>query len=320
MVPTFLTKDGEVYINDLRRYAKGTILTPSQANLPVVTAASSQSPPIAVEGPQDAITEVFSFMGQHGSADHADVQARLTVLIRDLAYRRELMNRPVLANHVFGNGQRPLRLQESLMLENQQTTVFELKNNSASGSSNFSFSLETRTFQGFGIAHPTVIKWRNEMRMRKAYLAPYWLTSDSAISIPVGATRDVFFSNTSDKFLLLCDIMASVITTGSAGDEAAERFTFDLWDAKTNRKLMNQPVTMNTGTGTSQYPFRLDDPMLIEPKTQVTGRFQNLLSDQTIEVFFTFAGVQCMSDPATFAPGQLIQPDVSGLPVGMGRY
>jgi hypothetical protein len=320
MVPTFLTKDGEVYLNDLRRYAKGTIIVPTEANSPTVIAASSDSPPIAIEGPQDAISEIFSLMGHYTVGIAGDLSDRLSVMIKDIAYRRDLMNRHCLINHVFGNGNRPSRLQESLLLENQQTITFEFRNASALGSSSYKIAAETRTFQGYGVAHPHVVEWLKGMRMRKAYLAPYWWTSDDAISIPVGATRDVYFTNTSDKFLLLCEIMATVITTGSTGTEFAERFTFELWDAKTQRRMMNQPVTMNTGTGTAQYPFRLDDPLLVEPLTQLVGRFKSLVTNGTIEVFFTFNGVQCLADPSTFSPAQLVQPNAAGLPAGMGRF
>jgi len=317
MVPTFVTRDNEIYINDLRRYAKGTIIVPDTANLPVVTAASSDSPPIPIEGPQDSISELYSTMHAHGASDDADVQARLAVMIRDIAYRRDLMNRHILVNHIFGVGQRPGRLQESLLLENQQTMTFEFRNGSALGSSNLEFSLEARTFQGYGVAHPEVVNWLDMRRKRAAYMAPYWLTTESALSIPVSATRDVLFVNTRDKFLLITQMMASVITTGSAGDEASEYFTCELWDAKTERKLMNQPVTFNTGFGTPQYPFILDDPLLIEPNTNLRGRFQSLITDETIEVFITLVGIQIMDDPAVFSPEQLQQPAYAGMnPLG----
>jgi hypothetical protein len=321
MIPTFLTKNGEVYINDLRRYCKGTILVPAEARMPITMAALAGSPPIAVEGPQDAATEIFSLMGNFNGAAESDATKRLKVKIHDVAYRRDLMNRPILVSQVFGSGQRPGRLHESIVLEGQQTLTFEFTNSSTDQGGaevNYNMSLEARTFQSYGVAHPQVRSWLAEQRDRKAYLAPYWWTTDNDLTITAGAENDVLFTNTSDKFLLLCDILASSISANTTSSEGTEPLTFELWDAKTGRRMMNQPVTLSTGTGNVQYPFRLEDPLLVEPSTQLVARFKSLLTGVPQDVFFTFSGVQCLADPATFAQGQMTQPTYAGLP--MGRF
>jgi hypothetical protein len=317
MVPTLIEVDGEIWLNELKRYAKGCVIAPPSATNPVVVAQNSLSGPVVVEGSQDGVSEVWSFQGVHGASDATDVQNRLAVVITEQATRRQLMNRQVLASQVFGHGQRPFRLCEGLLLDGQQTMVFEFYNNSAAGgNANFYMGLEGGKFQGFGLGHKKVVEYLAIARKRKAYLAPYWLTSDADISLAASGSTRAFFTNTSDKYLLIEYIMAFVITTGSAGNEAAERFEFLITDGKTKRQLSNQHVTLNTGCGTAQYPFRLRDPLIVEPSTQIMVEFNSLLTDQAQEIFFTFAGIQCFDTLAPFAPGQLIQPQHAGLPAG----
>jgi len=311
MVPILVSKDGRMYLNDIKRYAKGTILAPTQANRTVTMAAGAYSAPIALEGPIDAVNEIMSLMGYAAPGNNSDVTARMAVLITDEAYRRQLMNREILCNQVFGSGLRPFRLMESIALEGQQVATFQFHNVSLLGSGSFDFAAEAQGVQGFGLGYDEIKKWITIMRQRKAYLSPYWLTSDSAISLTAAQTREFFYTNTSDKWLLLGYILANVIGTGRAGEEFAEKFEFEIFDAKTQRKLMNQPVTMNTGTGTAQFPFRLDDPLLVEPSTQLRVRLRSLVTDAAQEIFLTFHGVACSTQLPPFAQ-QLYQPAGAG--------
>ena len=95
---------------------------------------------------QDSACEIYSFMGRHTPTDNANTQRRLQVEITDQRYLRRLMNRPVLANHVFGTGQYPFYMYETIMLEAQQNLVFQFINPSAAGASHFQFAMEHRKF------------------------------------------------------------------------------------------------------------------------------------------------------------------------------
>jgi hypothetical protein len=312
MVPILVSKDGKMYLNDIKRYAKGTILVPTLANRTITMAAGAYSAPIPLEGPIDAVNEIMSLMAYPATANNADVTARMAVLITDEAYRRQLMNREILCNQVFGNGLRPFRLMESVAVEGQQVVTFQFHNVSLAGGGAISFSAEAQGVQGFGLGYDEIKKWINIQRQRKAFLSPYWLTSDAAVSLLATQTKEFFFTNTSDKWLLLGYVMAQVITQGSLGDEAPEFFEFEIYDAKTQRKLMNQPITMNTGTGTAQFPFRLDDPLLVEPSTQLRVRMTSLITNAAMEVFLTFHGVACSTQLPPFAVNGLLQPATAG--------
>lgn len=305
MVPTFRRDSaGQIWLNDERRFAKGVVLTPRTGQVPLVVAATAEGNTV-LEGPQHAVTEVYSLMGQHDAGDEQDVQNRFRVVIGDDAYRRRLMNRAILCSQVFGNGLRPFRLLETLVLEPQQTLSFRFENPSAAGPANFRLAAEGRRFDQHGEVGLKLAQrfWAAE-GPRKSYLAPYWLTTENPVHLgALGSQAEALLVNGRDNSLALGYILCNVITDAEQlGGDTQEIFEFRLFDGTSNRELMNQPVTLNTGTGTAQFPFRLDPPLLVEPLTNLRVRFTALASNaRDIEIFFTLAGVQCYTGLAPFA-------------------
>lgn len=322
MTPTWVTdSNGNVYLNDMCRYIKGDLLVPPQAYNPLTVAAApgpglfTQSNTVIFEGGEDAVTEIFSIIGsQRGVV--ADVNNRLTVQIRDTAFRRTLMNRPILFDHVFGSVFQPFFLGESILLEGQQTLEFTFFNNSAGGNAVVAMMLETRKFQASALSNPVNTDQIQLLRQRKTFMNPFWLTSDQAIQIPAGGTATAFFRNTRDYYLILQYIMARTITAGVAGD-LQERIAYFIRDAKTGRPLMNQPVTLNMGTGTSQFPFVLPTALMVEPFTNIQIDFFNLVTDQPTEVFWTFFGTGLyVSDQNPWANMDFIEAPEGAVSVG----
>lgn len=310
MIPSLVTDaKGNVYVNDLRRYVKGSILAPVQNTFPIVTPAATLiggtlnpgiSPAVIFEGNQDGVTEVFSLMGQHLFSDALDIQNRLEVLITDTARRRRLMSREILANHVFGSNLNPLYFYEDLFLESQQTLLMNFSNRSTVGSSTFFPVCEQRKFQASAIMYKQVTQYIDQSRHRTVFLKPYWLTSTDRITIPAGGQVTAFFTSTNDIYLTLFAIIASAISTGVAGD-VQEMFAFEVFDAKTSRPLQNQPIVRSCGTGTAKFPFVLPAPLMFEPNTTMQVRFTNLITDAATEVFFTYFGVSSYVSVSPFA-------------------
>ena len=299
LVPTFVEVNKATYLNDAKRYIFGDILVPSEANHPVVVpAAAAAGVPginqgVVIEGGEDAVTEIYSTMGFFDPADPADVQARLRVEITDVAWRRRLMNRSILASHVFGTAQRPFRLGESTILEGQQTLVLDFSNPSTVAAANFFLAFETQKYQAAALTKNAVTKDIAEARIRKEFLYPFWFTAEGlnpTITVPASGNAIAFFASSRDVYLILQTIIASVIVPGGAVGDLQEVFTFQIFDAKDERPLQNQPVTMNTGTGTSQFPYKLPTALMTEPNTRYLVRFGNLV-DQPIEIDMTFTGV-----------------------------
>jgi hypothetical protein len=310
MYETFVETPQGIFLNQLRRYAKGSTLAPAQALVPLVTAAApgaglfTQSTPVTIEGPQDCVTEVYSYMAEQLATDAADVQARLSCTVYDLAWRRFLMNRDCLVNHVFGNNLQPYFLKETTFLENQQTMVFQFRNNSVAGASNLRFALEAMKLQKTALDFKDVRSEVDRERVRKTFFYPYWMTSDLAVTVAPGASFDVFFTNTNDLYLFLFYLMFTAIPAGGAVGDLQEFFTFQILDPKTSRPLQNTPVAANCGMGTARFPYRFPTPLLVEPRTQITIRITSLLTAANLEVFLTFGGVaQFTGEGLWSAPG-----------------
>jgi hypothetical protein len=298
MVPAWISNSrGEIYLNQLKRFVKGGFLVPSQALNPVTTPAGGvdpgRSPVVTLQGPQDSVTEIYTMLGYHTPTDNADVRARLQVEITDQRYIRGLMNRPVLANHVFGTSQFPNYMIETLYLEGQQNLAFQFFNPSAAGDSHFAINTEIRKLIDINVNRAFVTRFLKETRRRKALLYPYWLTSDAPISIPAGATRDYLFTTTADIMLVLFQSWCTALTTGVVGD-LQELVGFEFFNPKNGRPLQNSYVTMNCCAGNAQNvarPFKFPCPLMVEPATIMRVRITNLVTDAPTEVFLTFQGV-----------------------------
>lgn len=297
MIPTFLTNaKGEIMLNDVARHVKGCILVPASSQQPIIVPAAATnvpgvSPPVIFEGPTDAVAEIYSLIGAHASGDATAVRNRFTVEITETMFRRRLMNRAIPVAHVFGNNQNPYFLSESLLLENQGTLQATFINNSTAGTANFYSSMEARKFQQVSLIRKDISNYIYEQRSRKQQLAPYWLTSDQAVSIPAAGKATAFFTASKDITLALFFTMGFGLTTGVAGD-TTEQFTVSIFDAESERPLQNQPVAKNCIAGTAQYPFVLPSALILRPNTKMRVEFTNLVTDAAMEVFFTFAGVQ----------------------------
>jgi hypothetical protein len=299
LVPTWYSdKKGNVLLNDLKRYVKGAFLVPPQAQVPLVIPAApsatipSLSPPIILEGNEDAVSEVYSAVGFHDAGVNATVQERMSLTIQEIANRRVYMNRAIPVNHIFGSRLRPGLLDEPMKLEQQSNLQLQFFNNSILGPTGFRFAMEIGKVQASVLAHPQVTAKIQEMRRRGLFLTPFWLTSNAPISLAAaGAAGDrgtFFFLGTRDIFLYLFSIISSVIVTG--GPLLQDNFEFQILDAKTNRPLQNQPVLESCGTGTVQFPYYLPWALYVEPFTQIPVTIRNL-NPFPIEVFFTFRGV-----------------------------
>lgn len=291
MIPTFKKMpDGSLIVDPLTRYVKTGLLVPSPASVPLVIGANGQSPPISIESPQDSAGEILYLQGEHDAGVNADVSARMECVILDQAFRRDCMNRSILVNHVFGSAQTPFFLKESVFLQPQQILQFSFFNRSAAGATSFRFAATQRKIQNSVFAHPEMNEYIRQAWTRKTFLQPFWFTTDNPVTVPAGGTVNSFFTNTNDRFVVFWYLIGSAITTGVAGD-TQEIFSFRFFDAKTDRLMMNQPVTLNTGCGTAGFPYMLPAPWLLEPSTQIRVEFRNLITDQPTQIFMTLCGV-----------------------------
>lgn len=294
---------GEVYINDVKKYVKGSILVPPAVHNPVTVPAAPAannpgvSPIVIFQSPEGSAVEVFSFVGGHDGTVAAEIQQRLTVLLTETAYRRNLMNRAVLVDHVFGTQQTPLNLFKTMLLEGHGVIQAQFFNNSAAGQALYRSSLKVREFKASSHTSDQVGTLINEARKENAFITPYWLTTNQDLQLAAGATGINFFQGGIDEFMILKGFMCRAIIVDAAvgpapAGDPQEIISFMLYDGKTDRALMNQPVTLNTATGNANFQFFFPVPWLIEPRNNIRIELQNLVTNKAVQVFFTFHGVK----------------------------
>jgi hypothetical protein len=298
-------KDGALYLNDSIRYQKSVLLAPTSNQYPLSIAAApgagqrTPSAIVPIEGPAAGFTEVTRLYGLHGSTDNAAVQARLSVEITDTLYRRILMNRDILVNHVFGQRlvppnvvvtmAAPFQTVESLLLDPQQTLAFQFFNNSTAGASSFRFHLEGRTTESPAWNRSDVQAHLQAARARKPYIYPFWITTDAPVSIPAGGTLTSFMTVTRDIRLVLFACVETSISAGAAGD-LNERYTLEILDGQTQRPMSTQPVARTALAGNANVPFWMPSGWMLEPNSKVQLNFTNLVTDAATEVFLTWHG------------------------------
>ncbi len=215
-------------------------------------------------------------------------RAACFLTIRDLAYRRQLMNRDVPAMHVFGSPQKPSFLKESLLLELDQTLLLKFLNYSTSNANFFQPMTEGRKWQYTALQRKNVAAYIAGLQERKRILQPYWMTLDNGwIDIPAGQTVTQFFTCTGDITCVLFNLMGTVVSQAwaiSAIDPA-----FQMFDAKTGRALQIGEQYFSSGVGSAENPFILPQPLVVEPQTQIKVQIRNP-GDTTIRVMMTFHG------------------------------
>jgi hypothetical protein len=306
MIKRFIRKrNGDVYLNDAIRYFKTIFLVPDQLQNPIITPAApvagqfGQSPPVIIEAPADALTQVSRFIGEHVTVDPLITQ-RLAVQVYDTVYRRNLMNRPILVDHVFG--QRlvppdvivtdllPFSTLTSLFFDPQQTLQLQFFNGSTAGPSSFRFLLEGREVEAPAWNKPEVKDWIEVQREKKKWLYPFWLTTDAPVVVPAGGSVDAFITVTKDIELALYKGMERFISTGAAGD-TLETFTVELFDGQTERPLQNVPIARTSFAGNANFAYWQPTVWYLEPNSLIRARFKNLLTDQPNAIFPTWHGV-----------------------------
>lgn len=290
---------GNTFLNQLLRFTRGVYLVPRETNNPLTVGANAISSEIIIEGPQEATTQIYALNGFHGAADDADVINRLTVEITDTRLRRRLMNRDVLADHVFGDNQQQCELMETLMLQGKQTLKFVLRNNSAAGDSNFSFGARGVKLQNADISQKYAEKLWGDLENRKTYLYPYWFTFDTLpLVIPAGLTYRAFMSNTTDVELALFWAMKRWVSSGVAGD-TNQGFLAEMIDPETQTPCQSAPKPSLVGFGLdAREPRPFGAPVIVPPNTQIIWDIQNLITDAQIEIWLTLFGVACYQGDA----------------------
>jgi hypothetical protein len=269
----------------LSQFRQGSTLHVASGNYTILAVQSDTAMTTTVNSGADA-NVIFAV----SVAVNTEVSAKMSVKIEDTAFRRVYMNRPVPVRHVYGNSRKPFFLDETILLEKNQTLIHTFFNPVTSAPGSFCLQNQVTKYQAEAFQRKGVKEMIRGKLARKTWCNPYWLTLDNDTSIAANSSTTQFMTCTRDIFLVLFKAMGHAFTTGVAGN-TQEIFSFDLFDAKTGRQLNNQPITLNTGLGDAQNPYWFPHPIILEPYTQLKIVFRNLITDAETIPFVTFSGV-----------------------------
>ncbi len=289
--------------------AGDTIFTGSSA---VVASVQSNTSLTTVGALGAGANSVYVIITPVGAAPE---DSKLFVKIQDPSYNRSFMNRSVPVKHVFGTKRKPLYLCEAPLLEVDQTLLFQFHNHSLTAPASFAPIAEGRKWQDESLRRPEVAQFIDGLRTRKTLVMPYWLTlDDGVVNLTAGQTNVTkFFTLTGDLTFVIFNVYGNAYSAGAAGN-TQELVGIQLYDAKTQRSLFVQDMTLNTVCGTSENPFVLPTPWIVEPQTQIRAVLSNLVTDATTNFWMTFHGVALytginqrgggLNDPAILAEAQ----------------
>jgi hypothetical protein len=310
MLKTFIRdRKGNIYLNDSIRYVRSVIITPAANQYPIAIPAApgagarSMSPPVIYEGPADSVSKVYRLIASNPSTAISDVTLRQSCELTDTIYRRRLMNRDILVDHVFGQTLvpfdvavtqlAPFKMCESLFLEPQQTIEGVFYNNSTAGPASIRTQLEAKQTQTPAWNRDDVKEEIARDRARKPYLYPYWLTTDAPITLGPGQVKDVFMTVTRDIRFVAFAQMARAIRVGVSAGDIVEMFTVEMLDGQTQRPMQNQPIARSCFGGNANNPYWLPTGWMLEPNSLVQLRVRSLLTAGNLDVFLTWAGTAC---------------------------
>lgn len=304
MLPPFVRTDKQIFLREGIRYVKGRYLAPASSQNPITIANAASaanptySPPIIMEGQEDAVTEVFALTKLNGASDPIDAKALLKCKITDSAFRRDLMNDYVLADHVFGSNTRPFKLPKSLLLEPKQTLQVQFQNNALDSADDAIVTqvAETRIFQRPAWNIPEIASRIKELRQEAPTFYPYWLTSDAAITVAAESGADAFFTVNRNMYFLILGHMVRALINNTYAVALAAPFSVDYYDPATGRLMNTAPVTTRAIGGSAEFPHWYPTGWLLEPNSKIRLHFTSLTSAGPMSLYWTFFGIAINAD------------------------
>jgi hypothetical protein len=291
MINTILPqKDGSLRVNDIKSFVRPFWLTPDAPNqtmaLAAIVANQAYSPmTITQEGPFQGLSMILQSDRFTAVADH-----ECTCLIQDSGSRKQLSNRPVHANTIFGTSELPMTLPERLFMHENRSLTIRFQN-IFNRANNIRPAIAGRRIYATSARSGILDEFILDISERAEVTTNYFLTTTeeiNALTVAAGATS-FFFPIDADAYFE-CFKMASVAYDATLGTMTGS-FDFILRDAETRRELETGNLSNLLGSGTGLLPFICPESWLIRPKQRVEIQITNTTpSGNPIDVFFTMIG------------------------------
>ncbi len=277
-------------MNDTKQFVQPFFLTPDAPNqtmaLAAAAAAQAHAPmTVTQEGPFEGYALVMQSTRFTQIGDHD-----MTVMITDSGSRKQLMNRMVHANTIFGTPQFPMVLPERLFLHENRSLRIQLQNIGANAQ-NVRPVIVGRRLYATSAAAGTLDDFIKKLLERSQVTTPYFLTTEEDIDeLTVAAGATSFFLPMDADAYFECFKITAVAYDTTLGTLTG---TFDLIirDAETRRELETGNMSNQLVVGTGLQPFILPESWVIRPKQRIEIQVTNTTATgNNIDVFFTLIG------------------------------
>lgn len=277
---------GNVIINPAKKYLRPYWLTtqPNVARIIDFDRTNEIIMPIDNQGPFEILYALVNTVDDNG----VDVANNFTIEIFDSYNRRLLSNRPLHADAIAGNAQRPYIFATPLLLypevngkalfvrfQRQDLAVGGALVDPVANPINIRFVLFGRRIY-HRESHPTVLRAWNEYCIKRRYVQPFFYTTDTMVRtftgnvLSLGQLAPPVAVTTSLDEMRITDDADFEIWKMSLGQQNFDQqvtpsvFEFTFRERGTLRPWMSQPVRNDLCLGTGFFPFNLAFPTFLE--------------------------------------------------------
>lgn len=284
------SEDGKLYINDVKRFVRPFFLTPDAPNqtLALAAAANSQAyAPMTVtqEGPFQGYSLILQSDRGELVGDH-----EATVLMTDSGSRKQMMNRPVHANTIFGTPSFPMVLPERLFLNENRSLTIRFQNLFANAN-NIRVNIAGRRMYQSSAESGMFDKLISDLTKRTVVTTPYFLTTTediTALTVAAGATS-YFLPTDADAYFEVFKF-AAVAYDNQLGTLTGD-FDIIIRDAETRREIETGNMSNQLIMGNGLAPFVLPESWLIRPKQRIEIVVTNTTATgNPLDAYITFIG------------------------------
>lgn len=222
--------------------------------------------------------------------------ADFTVMLRQIANGRQLMNRPCHLRTIAGSQGTPFLLRTPLLFPANSAIIGDFVRLGA-GVRDLRFFMSGVLICPWANELVVDEHWRDELKNMIAqwnnwskYVIPYWATQDEdEIELTANQTADFYYTNADDSCLEIFGVNA--VSDGN--------FAFEISEPQTNQSLQNGVVTNTNACGLGTYPSIWPTTYLLYPGYTLRIRVTDL-SGAGNTVFFTMFGTRIYAKPAEY--------------------
>ena len=269
-------KTGKYHFNDLLFHVRPYFLVPRNAALNPADPEQIDMLANAVSAPvQMYMVDEGAYEGTLMSCQRAD---ECLVEIYDDVHRRKLTGRPCHVDTIFGDGQEPFILPESIFLEKRQSLQILCTDLSGQVNNIRPVFGGQRIFSD-RIRDPKVDKYLRNRILRARVMLPYMCPLDEDVTLTaLQANRDIYFTQDT-----VAHFEVQKLTFSSDG-----AFKFKIYD-ETGQELTSDWIHSAAGLGTAAEPYIFYSPLVIRAGGIVRFVVTDLSNDANT-IYLTLTG------------------------------